>query len=168
MLYVLSLIILTAYAGPPCPGSDAWVHASCEIRATASATCADVADEFKSRVASQPMGWHDPHNNGTYTFDGMSGKQYSLHRRTGNNKYTDKMILTLTDMGSNACDIQGCSESQVTSVADFSTNYCNLRMLYCGSADGCKPVKHDITVAESSVKPSLGAGSSKDDCLQVM
>ena len=27
---------------------------------------------------------------------------------------------------------------QVTSIGDYSTNYCNSRMLYCGTADGCK------------------------------
>jgi len=42
----------------------------------------------------------------------------------------------------------GCSESQLTSYADFSTNYCNLHDLYCGSSDGCKFVKSDLKYKE--------------------
>ena len=63
------------------------------------------------------------------------------------------------------CVVRGCSASQVTSVADFSTNYCNLRMLYCGSKDGCRPVLHDFAVDETKVAPSTGAGSSAAACL---
>ena len=47
------------------------------------------------------------------------------------------------------------------------TNYCNLRMLYCGSADGCKPVLHDLTAVEASVDPSIGAGKDQSACLKV-
>lgn len=46
---------------------------------------------------------------------------------------TDKMIFTFSDFpGSHpSCGIHACSESQVFSLKDFSTNYCNLRNLYC-------------------------------------
>eukprot|EP00913_Durusdinium_trenchii_P020887 g19625.t1 len=40
-------------------------------------------------------------------------------------------------------------EIKVFSLKDFSTNYCNLRNLYCGSEEGCKPVKHDFNNSEA-------------------
>ena len=58
------------------------------------------------------------------------------------------MILTLSVAGESSCIVAGCSESQGESYLDFDTNYCNLRVLYCGSADGCKPVQHDFATAE--------------------
>merc|ERR1712232_657271 len=111
-------------------------------------------------------------NNGTYTVTGTTASEMELTRVTGNKKYTDKLVLTFTGnipgLGNRAgCLISGCSESQVTSIADFSTNYCNLRMLYCGSEDGCKPVLHDISVQENSVKPSFGASHDPSACLVI-
>ncbi|CAE7030663.1 unnamed protein product [Symbiodinium natans] len=85
-------------------------------------------------------------------------------RLTGDKKYTDKMTITLADTNGK-CMIMGCSESQVFSIFDFSTNYCNLRNLYCGSADGCEPVKHSFKATESTVTPSLGAGSDAKSCI---
>merc|ERR1712187_301415 len=67
----------------------------------------------------------------------------------------DKQIFTLTP-NVDSCDIAACSESQGTSMKDFSTNYCDSRNLYCGSADGCKPVLHDFTSTQSSVDASSG------------
>ena len=90
----------------------------------------------------------------------------SLQRLTGDKKYTDKMKVVLASNGS-SCDILGCSESQVTSVLDFGTNYCNLRMLYCGSKDGCKPVAHDFTSEETKVTTSAGATHVLSKCLTV-
>ena len=49
----------------------------------------------------------------------------------------------------------------------MSTNYCNLRMMYCGEADGCHPVGSDVTVSETAVSPSTGAGTDKTACLKV-
>ena len=37
-----------------------------------------------------------------------------------------------------------CSESQITSYIDFSTNFCNIRQLLCGSKEGCKTMNHDF------------------------
>ena len=66
-----------------------------------------------------------------------SGDVLQLQRETGNHRYTDKFNFVFVAPSDSTCTLLGCSESQVTSVADFGTNYCNLRMLYCGSADGC-------------------------------
>merc|ERR1711937_816695 len=35
-------------------------------------------------------------------------------------------------------------------------NYCDIRNLYCGSADGCKTVAHDFTSNEETVTASSG------------
>lgn len=43
--------------------------------------------------------------------------------------------------------------SQVFSIEDKSTNYCNLRNLVCGSAEGCTPVP----LATINVTPTHGA-----------
>lgn len=60
------------------------------------------------------------------------------------------------------------SESLATrstfSIRDFSTNYCNLRMLYCNSQDGCHPVKFDFDVKEIAVEPSIGGKNPSERC----
>ncbi|CAJ1381655.1 unnamed protein product [Effrenium voratum] len=77
------------------------------------------------------------------------------------------MIFTFSsfDGARASCDIHACSESQGFSVKDFSTNYCNLRNLYCGSTEGCVPVKHDFETSEEEVTPSWFGGSDKDACI---
>ena len=162
-----ALAAVSGVSGMKCPGSSSLVHASCEVTGSVAGNCTAFADEIKARVDGQYGAWHDPHNNGTYTIDSFSDSSIALHRTTGNGKYTDKMVFTLTSQGA-ACGFEACSESQVTSVSDFSTNYCNMRMLYCGSGDGCKPVAFDTGSAkETSVKPSIGAGHDKSACLKV-
>merc|ERR1711907_875004 len=83
----------------------------------------------------------------------------------GGKMYTDKQRFTLSKTANGGCEIQACSESQGFSVGDFSTNYCDMRTLYCGSSDGCKPVKTDFASEEKSVKPSLGAGHDFSACI---
>lgn len=166
---LLIALVATTAAANKCPGSDAWVHASMEVSVTADASCAAVEAEMTARVAGQSTGaWFDPHNKGTYTIVKTSSSELDLTRTTGNGKYTDKMIFTFSDDGSGKCTLSGCSESQVTSVSDFSTNYCNLRMLYCGKNEGCHPVKTDFAIQEDHVKPSVGAGKDPSACLKVL
>ncbi|CAJ1380485.1 unnamed protein product [Effrenium voratum] len=127
--------------------------------------CKDVVDEIRARVTS--ASWHDPHNGGTYSFlDDSADDVLQIQRVTANKKYTDKMTFTFTKQGhKKACAVHACSESQVFSIADFSTNYCNLRNLYCGSEDGCKPVRHDFSSEELDISPSMGAGNDKSACI---
>jgi len=125
--------------------------------------------EMKARISGQPTTWHDPHNKGTYTLVSSTDDELDMTRRTGDNKYTDKQIFTFTPAATQ-CKITGCSESQVFSIKDFSTNYCDLRMMYCGKAEGCKPVTsaaQGVTIVEDSVKPSTGAGKDPTACLKV-
>jgi len=60
--------------------------------------------------------------------------------------------------------IKGCSESQSTSLRDFSTNYCNLRNLWCGAEDGCEVVTNSFTVLEHGHHPSIGAAHDFSAC----
>jgi hypothetical protein len=39
------------------------------------------------------------------------------------------------------CAVTACSESQVTSIGDYGTNYCNLHDLYCND-DECHYFQH--------------------------
>lgn len=162
----LAALSLWGCEGMKCPGSPAWVHASMELTAVAEANCEAVKEEMLARVDGQFARWHDPHNNGTYTLISSNHHVLTFSRLTGNKQYTDKMVFTLTDEN-DKCKIEGCSESQSTSVADFSTNYCNLRMLYCQSDEGCKSVKVDFVTTETKVSPSVGAGNHMSDCLKV-
>lgn len=110
-------------------------------------SCATVQKEMTGR-ASGANGWVDPHNGGTYTIDSSSSSSITAHRQSGGEgKYTDKMDFTFTDNGT-GCDVEACSESQVTSVVDYSTNYCNLHSLYCSSSDGCPTAGTDLSYTE--------------------
>lgn len=150
-----------------CPGSKATIHASCEQFATISASCNEVQAEIQARVAGQSSGlWHDPHNNGTYSLVSSTDGDLELTRVTGNKKYTDKMTVTLSGSG-DSCDLAGCSESQVFSIVDMSTNFCNVRMLYCGKDDGCKPVQSNFVSKVTSTDPSTGASADMKSCLKV-
>jgi hypothetical protein len=148
-------------AGMPCPGTGAWFgHAKTELTTLAKASCADVGAEMVARAGGQ-HGWYDPHNGGTYAVLSSSPTEIRTSRTAnpehsvGGIKYVDKQVLTLTEKNGN-CEIAACSESQGTSVKDFSTNYCDLRNLFCGSADGCKPVQHDFESVQESVNASSG------------
>jgi hypothetical protein len=148
-------------AGMKCPGSGAWFgHAKTTVTAKAAASCSDVKAEMLARAGGQ-KGWVDPHNGGVYAVLSSSDSEVETSRTANpahsvaGQKYVDKQTFTLTPDG-NSCDISACSESQGTSMKDFSTNYCDSRNLYCGSTDGCKPVLHDFTSTQNSVDASSG------------
>lgn len=146
-----------------CPGSSSFVHAKAEVTATfPSASCAEVKAEIQARIAGQGS-WVDPHNGGTYKLLSQSGDSLTAQRLTGNKKYVDKMDFSFKASGS-GCELQGCSESQSTSIMDFSTNFCNLHDLYCGSADGCPVASKDLAYTERA-SGSAGAGLDKSKCV---
>jgi len=165
----MALLAFLGTAGAmKCPGSSSWVHASAKVEVLAQATCQDVMEEIKARVAGNEAGtWHDPHNGGTYSLLKEDSLELDLQRVTGNHHFTDKLIFTFSDYKAikPTCGIHACSESQIFSVKDFSTNYCNVRNLYCGKEDGCVPVKHDFDSSEVKLSPSAFAGTDKDACI---
>jgi hypothetical protein len=77
------------------------------------------------------------------------------------------MIFTLTPgASSSSCKLEACSRSQVFSLLDMGTNYCNLKMLFCGSKDGCKPVAHDFTVAPELTESFQQSNVDLSACLK--
>merc|ERR1712183_482945 len=134
-----------------------------KITATAAASCDVVKAEMAARIAGE-NGWYDQHNRGTNTAESYGG-DLSANRKTGDGKYTDKMIFDLTADGDN-CKIEGCSESQVTSYADMGTNYCELKLLYCGTAEGCKVAKSDFTNSGEKTEARAGASTGMSNCLK--
>ncbi|CAK9063679.1 unnamed protein product [Durusdinium trenchii] len=132
------------------------------VEAVADTECRKVLEEIRARVSDKE--WVDPHNGGTYSLESGNGDLLELSRLTGNKRYTDQMTFTFTPQGK-TCAIHACSESQVFSIADFSTNYCNLRNLYCGSEEGCQFVRHDFVTEEKKIDPSFGAGTDKAACM---
>lgn len=146
-----------------CPGSPARMHAGMKLSTLAHAACCDVKAEANARVDGL-AGWKDPHNQGTYKHisDGLNTMSFS--RRTGDDKFTDKMLFTLTEVGGSKCKIDACSESQGSSGGDFSTNYCNMKMLFCGSDDKCHPVIHDFTSSGETTAKIAQASATLKDC----
>lgn len=137
-----------------CPGSPAWTNAKCKMTVLFQQPCTTVISEINLRLTSST--WIDPHNRGTYT-QLSSSRNSSNHilvkgsRLTGDGKYTDLFTFYTTDKNSSShpqCEVNACSESQVFSILDFSTNYCNLRNLYCNSKDGCSPVEYELDYEE--------------------
>merc|ERR1712187_1026474 len=132
-------------------------------------SCGDVKAEIQARASAQG-GWKDPHNGGIYSVLSSDGNVIKTQRAAnpaksvGGKKYIDKQNFELTAVGG-VCQIKACSESQGFSVGDFSTNYCDIRNLYCGSADGCTAVVNDFTTKEDSFKNSLGAGHVFSTCI---
>merc|ERR1711892_1350623 len=114
----------------PFRGKDSSFNAACpstpvafgvargmRITTVASASCNDVLAEINARVNGQSGVWHAPHNNGTYHKQSYGGS-YSASRVTGDGKYTDKMIFTLTPgESSSSCKLEACSRSHDFSVA---------------------------------------------------
>lgn len=118
-----------------------------------------------ARIAGQ-RGWTDPHNHGSYTLESSSGNTITASRLTGDGQYTDQMDFVMTSTAAGGCQVQACSESQVTSYLDFSTNYCNLKLLLCGSQDGCPWVQTDLHITESRVHTGAGAGHDFSQCVR--
>ncbi|KAJ1444357.1 hypothetical protein M885DRAFT_553148 [Pelagophyceae sp. CCMP2097] len=162
--FVLLAAAATAGAADvACPGSPSWVHAKATVTAKfPTASCADVKAEMLARIHGEG-GWVDPHNGGTYVVTADEAGVLSTSRTTKNKQYTDKQTTTFAGTAQ-GCTLQMCSESQVMSIADFSTNYCNLHVLFCGSKDGCPVAAADLDYTETSTK-SAGASNDASACI---
>jgi hypothetical protein len=153
-----------------CPGSPAGNYAWYKLTVTADASCADAKAELLARVSGNQEGtWKDPHDGGNgggqYSLLEESGMVVKTSRRSDNGNYVDHQLFTLSDAGSGKCQIASCSESQGSSMGDQSTNMCNLRNLFCGSADGCCHVLTDFTWIKVSSEKSSMAGETNSVCL---
>jgi len=146
------------------PESDAVIHAWARTTVRFDAPCKTVKNEVLARIAGK-NGWVDPHNAGTYALTSSVGDVVAADHVTGDGKYTDKLRFMFENAdGGDDCEVSGCSVSQVTSVIDRSTNYCNLYNLYCGGNVGCQVAQTDLTAIPLDKKTSLGAGKNKFKC----
>jgi len=186
-VYAVALILpamVTGLGSMVCPGSGSGIlpHAWIEVYSVAYRTsCTDVAAEIQARAKAQ-SGWVDPHNGGIYSFESIdpharcdegtivactevrTKRTANPKKSVGGKLYVDKQVFTMRDTEGD-CSIAACSESQGASVGDFSTNYCDLRNLYCGKADGCAPVSKDFNTTELAAKKSFGAGHDFTKCV---
>jgi hypothetical protein len=102
-------------------------------------SCSTVQQEIKNRINGQKDGrWSDPHNNGTYTLISETVELFQIQRVTGDGKYTDLINFVFGAVDNAQCNVFACSESQVFSIADMGTNFCNIHDLYCDEP-GCNP-----------------------------
>uniref|UniRef100_A0A7S4UMD6 Uncharacterized protein n=1 Tax=Alexandrium monilatum TaxID=311494 RepID=A0A7S4UMD6_9DINO len=167
VLRMASLALALGAARDSCPGSPAVIHAKAQVRVRVAGSCSDAMAEMRARVNGQFGRWHDPHNNGTYTLLRRGSSQLEFSRLTGDRRYTDLLTFTFQDTGGASCLLEGCSESQVFSIRDYSTNLCNLCNLYCNRGQGCHPVLHNLPNSQVRVWTSIGAGKDEGECLKV-
>lgn len=159
-IVALSAVILQIASAMDCPPSSSVQHAGCEVTTTFSNNCDDVKTEINKRVNGQYSEWHDPHNNGTYSISTSEGDKVDLERITGDLKYTDKIRFTFFP-STDGCKVEACSQSQVFSIGDYGTNFCNIHDLYCADS-GCYPFQQ-LKYTESIGKCT----DSSSECLLV-
>ncbi|CAE7251079.1 unnamed protein product [Symbiodinium natans] len=135
---------LTAAAcpGSPVPAGD---HSACSESIVFQAPCASVQQEIEARIR---LNMDRKQLLGNYTLlDSEAGACTKASRATNPHAdpgpFTDLFGFRYMSAGSH-CHVLGCSESQVESLCDFSTNFCNMFNLYCSEADGCASVHHDL------------------------
>lgn len=130
-----------------CPGSPVdWSHhASCMETRRFQNPCENVQEEIELRIEKNLDRKKLP---GQYellsTQHGTCSKgsrATSPHAVPG--PYTD-IFGFLYVSEPDGCWVTSCSESQVESLCDFSTNFCNMFNLYCNEMDGCESVKHTL------------------------
>ena len=115
-----------------CPGSPEAVHAKCHLSVLFAEPCLRVLAVVNGRVVGR-HGWHDCKEPRPGVYDGLA---WSASRTTGNGLFTDLLGFRFAPEPEGAtastggCRVSACSESQVTSIVDYSTNYCSLRNLY--------------------------------------
>ena len=143
---------------PACPGSPSPRHAKCSLRVEFEQPCAEVQAEVAARLRGG-QGWRCPKTHpGTYTLLSASAGAVRGSRETGpgstppgpGKSYTDSFGFTFAEraLGGAGCTVHACSESQGPSGCDYSTNYCNVRNLYCNSAEGCRVLRHELISKE--------------------
>jgi len=166
----VTLVPKPADAPDICPGSDAYLgSAKAEAEWTLKNSCDQVREEIYARVAKEDN-WIDAHNQGTYANrtanDGSDENLITLTRRTGrvmfpgkyeNVAFTDKLNLKLEPLphDNTQCKVVGCSQSQIDSFWDFSTNFCNMQVLVGGKNqtgdNEYRFVQHNLETVNSSI-----------------
>ena len=147
-----------------CPGSPSAMHAACQLQVHfPSASCDRVRAEVEARIAAGPS--FDAHNHGNYSLLSSDASALLGQRITGTGClgcYTDRFKLTLQPIASPVgCTVYACSESQGQSYTDYSTNYCNLHLLWCNAHEGCPfIVDGELAYTEDVVECSAGGAGT--------
>ncbi|CAE7370042.1 unnamed protein product [Symbiodinium sp. CCMP2456] len=131
-----------ACPGSPVPSGD---HAACSESLVFKASCSSVQEEIEARIGLNMDRKKLP---GNYTLlASETGVCTKASRATSPfadpGPFTDLFGFRYVTDGS-GCHVLACSESQVKSLCDFSTNFCNLFNLYCNEADGCEIVHSNL------------------------
>ncbi|CAE7880294.1 VSR7 [Symbiodinium sp. KB8] len=131
-----------ACPGSPVPSGD---HAACSESLVFKASCSSVQEEIEARIGLNMDRKKLP---GNYTLlASETGVCTKASRATSPfadpGPFTDLFGFRYVTDGSD-CHVLACSESQVKSLCDFSTNFCNLFNLYCNEADGCEIVHSNL------------------------
>ena len=150
-----------------CPGSSAKRHSTCALEVSFDASCADVQREIEARIAGAG-GWRCPKSHpGEYMLLNRVEARNRVPGRTMGSRATgagahppnpnpnlgpflDKFGFDFQPDGGKRCEVRACSESQGGSFCDYSTNYCNLRNLYCSQAEGCREVHIALRYTEKA------------------
>jgi len=182
---IFSIIFaLPADASVTCP---AWSgkglfspNAHCKMEWTLAASCDLVREEIYARVEKKNH-WIDAHNQGNYanrTDETQEDRLVKLQRITPhllfkrpewetkmNTQFIDHINLSLEDVdGTDQCKVSGCSESQGKSLWDYSTNFCNMKVLLAGESEGYKKAIHDIRTVEEPTLPDPNVLEKNDQC----
>ena len=142
-----------------CPGSPAAIHAKSQLTLTFPSPCDVVAELVFSRATSDS--WIDPHNGGNYTLLSDNRPSTILMSRAAGSQaktpkgpnYDDQVKFTFLPTENwgrpdGGCQVRACSESHVTSVLDFGTNYCNMHDLICKDPAYCGKTPSNYSYTE--------------------
>jgi hypothetical protein len=128
MMNQVILLATFAAGAMACPGTNAIISAKCEMDVKFDQPCSVVKAEVEGRIAGANA-WIDPKSKpGKYTLRNTTDTSTGFSRTTGDGQYTD--LVTFAYSESTGCAVRACSQSQVTSVADYDTNYCNSYNLF--------------------------------------
>mmetsp|Transcript_127643 Transcript_127643/g.303291 ORF Transcript_127643/g.303291 Transcript_127643/m.303291 type:complete len:189 (-) Transcript_127643:69-635(-) len=138
-----------------CPGSPVpWAqHASCTQTVLFHNSCKQVQQEIEARIHLDADRKELP---GNYTLlstqEGLCTKGSRRTSPLANpGPFTDLFgFLYESKNDGSDCLLTGCSESQVKSICDFSTNFCNMFNLYCNEAEGCQSKIHSLAYDKAS------------------
>eukprot|EP00930_Biecheleria_cincta_P019191 TRINITY_DN14713_c0_g3_i1.p1 TRINITY_DN14713_c0_g3~~TRINITY_DN14713_c0_g3_i1.p1 ORF type:complete len:201 (-),score=25.04 TRINITY_DN14713_c0_g3_i1:181-783(-) len=147
-----------ACPGSPIPNSQ---HSACSEVLQFTDSCEEVQAEIEARIKGQKDRKSSP---GSYKFLASEpGRCTKASRTTGPGAqpgpFTDLFGFRFL-AGGGGCQVSSCSESQVNSRCDFSTNFCNLFNMYCNKADACEPLLHDLSYTPLEFGDSCNHGMS--------
>eukprot|EP00913_Durusdinium_trenchii_P035420 g33146.t1 len=146
-----------------CPGSPvSWAnHASCIETRVFHNSCEAVQEEIETRIKENADRKKLP---GQYLVlatqkDSCTKGSRATSPHADPGPFTDHFGFLYTPQGE-GCLVTSCSESQVPSKCDFSTNFCNMFNLFCNEMDGCESYKHSLGYEEAMFGTNCNHGDT--------